>query len=110
MFEIYCFITSYINGALNANGQVWIINSNGVLFGKGASINTSGLLATTKDISDTDFQAGNYNFKGNSKESVINLGTIDVINSGSVILAANEVRNEGTIKSNKRKNSFSRCR
>lgn len=89
---------SIINGALNANGQVWIINSNGVLFGKGASINTSGLLATTKDISDADFQAGNYNFKGNSKESVINLGTIDVINSGSVILAANEVRNEGTIK------------
>ncbi|MCT7529622.1 filamentous hemagglutinin N-terminal domain-containing protein [Aliarcobacter cryaerophilus] len=89
---------SIINGALNANGQVWIINSNGVLFGKGASINTSGLLATTKDISDADFQAGNYNFKGNSNESVINLGTIDVINSGSVILAANEVRNEGTIK------------
>lgn len=89
---------SIINGALNANGQVWIINSNGVLFGKGATINTSGLLATTKDISDADFQAGNYNFKGNSKESVINLGTIDVINSGSVILAANEVRNEGTIK------------
>lgn len=89
---------SIINGALNANGQVWIINSNGVLFGKGASINTSGLLATTKDISDADFQAGNYKFTGNSKESVINLGTIDVINSGSVILAANEVRNEGTIK------------
>ncbi|MDX4011623.1 YDG domain-containing protein [Aliarcobacter skirrowii] len=89
---------SIINGALNANGQVWIINSNGVLFGKGATINTSGLLATTKDISDSDFQAGNYKFTGNSKESVINLGTIDVINSGSVILAANEVRNEGTIK------------
>lgn len=89
---------SIINGALNANGQVWIINSNGVLFGKGASINTSGLLATTKDISDADFQAGNYKFTGNSKESVINLGTIDVVNNGSVILAANEVKNEGTIK------------
>lgn len=89
---------SIINGALNADGQVWIINSNGVLFGKGASINTSGLLATTKDISDADFQAGNYKFTGNSNESVINLGTIDVVNNGSVILAANEVKNEGTIK------------
>ncbi|WNL30743.1 GLUG motif-containing protein [Aliarcobacter cryaerophilus] len=89
---------SIINGALNSNGQVWIINSNGVLFGKGASINTSGLLATTKDISDLDFQAGNYKFTGNSNESVINLGTIDVVNNGSVILAANEVKNEGTIK------------
>ncbi|PRM94856.1 hypothetical protein CJ673_04670 [Aliarcobacter cryaerophilus] len=89
---------SIINGALNADGQVWIINSNGVLFSKGASINTSGLLATTKDISDSDFQAGNYKFTGNSNESVINLGTIDVVNNGSVILAANEVKNEGTIK------------
>jgi filamentous hemagglutinin family protein len=89
---------SVINGALNANGQVWILNSNGVLFGKNASINTAGLLATTKELSDQDFQAGNYKFTGNSNESVINLGTIDVVNNGSVILAANEVKNEGTIK------------
>ena len=94
---------SIINGALNANGQVWILNSNGVLFSKDAKVNTAGLLATTKELSDTDFQAGNYNFKGNSKESVINLGTIDVVNGGSVILAANEVRNEGTIKAVKGK-------
>ncbi|MGB7403414.1 MAG: filamentous hemagglutinin N-terminal domain-containing protein, partial [Arcobacter sp.] len=32
---------SVINGALNANGQDWILNSNGVLFGKNASINTA---------------------------------------------------------------------
>ncbi|MDX9961511.1 MAG: filamentous hemagglutinin N-terminal domain-containing protein, partial [Aliarcobacter sp.] len=94
---------SIINGALNANGQVWILNSNGVLFSKDAKVNTAGLIATTKELSDTDFQAGNYNFKGNSKESVINLGTIDVVNGGSVILAANEVRNEGTIKAIKGK-------
>ncbi|PKI79618.1 filamentous hemagglutinin, partial [Malaciobacter halophilus] len=53
---------SIINGALNANGQVWILNSNGVLFGKNAKINTAGLLATTKNLSDEDFNAGNYTF------------------------------------------------
>ncbi|MFX4282251.1 filamentous hemagglutinin N-terminal domain-containing protein [Aliarcobacter butzleri] len=89
---------SIINGALNANGQVWIINSNGVLFGKGASINTAGLLATTKELSDTDFQAGKYNFKGSSTESVINLGEIDISDSGYATLLANTVSNEGTIK------------
>lgn len=47
---------SIIDGALNANGQVWILNSNGVLFGSNAKINTSGLLATTKELSDTDFK------------------------------------------------------
>ena len=94
---------SVINGALNANGQVWILNSNGVLFGKNASINTAGLLATTKELSDIDFQAGNYNFKGSSTASVINLGEIDISNSGYAALLANTVSNEGTIKAVKGK-------
>ncbi|RXJ77556.1 filamentous hemagglutinin [Arcobacter sp. F155] len=89
---------SIINGALNANGQVWILNSNGVLFGKNAKINTAGLLATTKNLSDNDFNSGNYNFKGNSTESVINLGEIDISDSGYATLLANTVSNEGTIK------------
>ncbi|WP_419766977.1 filamentous hemagglutinin N-terminal domain-containing protein [Arcobacter sp.] len=89
---------SIIDGALNANGQVWILNSNGVLFGKNASINTSGLLATTKDISDTNFQKGNYSFTGGSIESVINQGTIKVKNNGYVIFASNEAKNSGTIE------------
>ena len=89
---------SIIDGALNANGQVWILNSNGVLFGKNASINTSGLLATTKDISDTNFQKGNYSFSGDSSESIINQGTIKVKNNGYVIFASNEAKNSGTIE------------
>nr|WP_165375164.1 filamentous hemagglutinin N-terminal domain-containing protein [Malaciobacter halophilus] len=89
---------SIINGALNANGQVWILNSNGVLFGKNAKINTAGLLATTKNLSDEDFNAGNYTFKGNSTQSVINLGEIDISDSGYATLLANTVSNEGTIK------------
>jgi len=89
---------SIIDGALNANGQVWILNSNGVLFGKNASINTSGLLATTKALSDADFQAGNYTFRGESSASVINLGEITIANGGYASLLANSVSNEGTIK------------
>jgi len=89
---------SVIDGALNANGQVWILNSNGVLFNKNASINTSGLLATTKSLSDADFQAGNYTFTGDSKANIINLGTMDIANSGYAALLANTVSNEGTIK------------
>ena len=89
---------SVIDGALNANGQVWILNSNGILFNKNAKINTSGILATTAELSDTNFQDGNYDFKNNSSESVINLGLIEVSNNGSVVLAANEVVNSGTIK------------
>ena len=89
---------SIINGALNANGQVWLLNSNGVLFGKNAKINTSGLLATTAKLSDEDFNKGNYIFKDATKNPIINQGAIEVVNNGSVILASKEVLNSGKIK------------
>ena len=49
---------SMINGAVNANGQVIFVNPNGVVFGKGAEINTGGLVATTMNIKDADYMAG----------------------------------------------------
>ncbi|MCT7523563.1 filamentous hemagglutinin N-terminal domain-containing protein [Aliarcobacter cryaerophilus] len=87
---------SIIDGALNANGQVWLINSNGVLFGKNAKINTSGILVTTKNLSDKDFQDGKYSFKGDSKATIENLGEINSQKYASFI--ANSVINNGTIK------------
>ncbi|MFW3327035.1 filamentous hemagglutinin N-terminal domain-containing protein, partial [Aliarcobacter butzleri] len=87
---------SVIDGALNANGQVWLLNSNGTLFGKNAKVNTSGLLVTTKELSDKDFQNGNYNFKGDSKATIENSGFIDSKKYASFI--ANAVINNGTIK------------
>jgi filamentous hemagglutinin family protein len=88
---------SVIDGALTANGQVWILNSNGVLFNSTASINTAGLVATTASLSDEDFNAGNYNFKSDSIASVINMGTINISDGGYASLLANTVSNEGTI-------------
>ena len=76
---------SIIDGALNANGQVFILNSNGLLFSKNASINTAGLVATTMNLSDTDFMNGNYNFKGDSSASIINQGTINISDKGYAV-------------------------
>ena len=89
---------SVIDGALNANGQVWILNSNGTLFGKNAKINTSGLLVTTKELSDEDFNKGNYNFKGDSKASIENFGDINLNDKAYAVFLANSVINNGTIK------------
>ncbi|HXP95854.1 MAG TPA: filamentous hemagglutinin N-terminal domain-containing protein, partial [Telmatospirillum sp.] len=92
---------SSIYGALSANGQVWLVNPNGVLFGKGAQVNVGGLLATTSDIRDKDFIAGNYSFgiaSPNANASVSNLGTIQTTPGGSVVLSAQTVSNEGVIE------------
>ena len=64
---------SVIDGTLNANGQVWILNSNGILFNSTAKVNTSGLVATTAELSDKDFQDGNYNFKNSKSNSLVKL-------------------------------------
>src|SRR5262245_37778322 len=36
-----------ILGNLSANGNVWVVNPHGVLFGAGAAVNVGGLLAST---------------------------------------------------------------
>src|SRR4029077_330413 len=53
---------SEIMGTLTANGRVFIINRDGILFGPGSVVNTAGFLATTNDIKNADFMAGRYNF------------------------------------------------
>ncbi|MDH7796022.1 MULTISPECIES: GLUG motif-containing protein [unclassified Beijerinckia] len=88
---------SVINGAINANGQVFIVNSAGVLFGGGSQINVGGLVASTLDISNQDFMAGNYTFSGTSNASVINQGRIRAHSGGYVALLGKTVSNEGVI-------------
>src|SRR5260370_14344035 len=53
---------SEILGTLTANGRVFVINRDGILFGPSAVVNTAGFLATTHDIRNSDFMAGRYNF------------------------------------------------
>jgi filamentous hemagglutinin family protein len=92
---------SNIAGQLSANGQVWIVNPSGVFFGGGAQVNVGGLLATTADIQNSDFMAGNYKFgtpSSNPNAAIINQGHIQVASGGSVVLAGAHVSNEGLIQ------------
>jgi filamentous hemagglutinin family protein len=89
---------SEIFGQLNATGLVFLVNPSGVLFSPTAQVNVGGLVASTLNISDKDFRAGNYTFTTNSNGagSVINQGTITT-QGGTIALIAPEVRNDGTI-------------
>jgi filamentous hemagglutinin family protein len=53
---------SVIDGALQANGQVWLLNAQGVLFGRNASVNVGGLVVSTLGMNDADFMAGKTRF------------------------------------------------
>jgi filamentous hemagglutinin family protein len=87
---------SSIFGSLTANGKVFLVNPNGVLFGKGASVNVGGLLASTLNMTNSDFLAGNYVLSGAGTGSVLNQGTISA-NGGYVALLGANVSNEGII-------------
>lgn len=88
---------SRIYGQLSANGQVFLVNPAGVLFGAGARVNVGGLVASTLDISNDDFQNGRRRFTGNSKASVVNEGQIEAARGGTVALLGAQVRNTGRI-------------
>ncbi|MDN7857234.1 GLUG motif-containing protein [Burkholderia cepacia] len=88
---------SQIHGQIDANGKVFVVNPNGVVFGAGAQVNVGGLVASTKNISDADFLAGNYRFSGASGQSVENAGTITATEGGSVALLGARVSNTGVI-------------
>ena len=86
-------------GTLTANGRVFIINRDGILFGPGSVVNTAGFLATTNDIKNADFMAGRYNFNipGRPDASIVNQGRITATSGGFAALVAPGVRNSGTI-------------
>jgi filamentous hemagglutinin family protein len=86
-----------ILGTLNANGQVFILNPNGVLFGKSAQVNVGGLLASTLSLADSDFLAGNYRFTDSGGTgSIVNEGQITA-NGGYIAFIAPHVSNQGTL-------------
>jgi filamentous hemagglutinin family protein len=96
------FGPSMIEGMLTANGQVYLVNPDGIMIGKDAKIDTASFLATTHDISNADFMAGRNNFtiSGKSDASVVNQGTITAQMGGFAALVAPGVRNTGTITAN----------
>ncbi|PUA30201.1 MAG: hypothetical protein B0W54_06730 [Cellvibrio sp. 79] len=89
---------SQIYGALEANGQVFLINPNGVLFGKGAQVNVGGIVASTRDIDNENFIAGNYKLSGNNTGRIVNEGKISAAENGYVVLIGAQVINTGEIR------------
>ncbi|WP_292018352.1 filamentous hemagglutinin N-terminal domain-containing protein [Megasphaera sp. UBA4382] len=96
---------SLIEGNLNANGHVFLVNPNGVVFGKNASVDVGGLVASTARLSDDTMNrfgssqdSLNLAVDNENNASVINEGIIKA-QGGLVALHASNVENSGTIVS-----------
>lgn len=95
---------SVIDGSLLSNGHVLLVNPNGVVIGKNASIDVGGLVASTAHVKDNFMKefgnsTGAFTLGGVSDGKIINEGTINA-EGGLVALHAAKVENSGTITSN----------
>lgn len=97
---------SQIYGKLTANGQVYLINPNGILFGQGAAINVNSLVASSLNISDDLFNKGYLSitdgsaaFSGATGYVQVDAGAeINAASGGKVLLFAPNIINNGLIK------------
>ncbi|MBI1274843.1 filamentous hemagglutinin N-terminal domain-containing protein [bacterium] len=91
---------SLIQGNLIANGRIGIINPNGVVFSGTSRVDAAGLIASTANISNANFMAGNMIFDqpGNPHARIVNEGRITARQAGLVGLVAPVVENSGIIE------------
>ncbi|MBJ6724285.1 filamentous haemagglutinin family protein [Geomesophilobacter sediminis] len=113
--RIYDANPSLIYGSLKADGKIYLINQNGIIFGPNSTVNAASLVASTFNISNADFFLNRLRFTGESYQSydpanpvtalsgssqtaqVVNMGTIATKVGGSVYLVGPVVMNSGTI-------------
>lgn len=89
---------SQIHGSISANGRVFLINPNGIIFGASSRINVGSLVASSLDIADLD-ATGRYVFSTDASRSgaISNSGRITAADGGSVTLLGGSVLNNGLI-------------
>jgi filamentous hemagglutinin family protein len=86
-----------ILGQLNANGQVYLINPNGILFGAGSQVNVGSLVASTLDFNEANSSSNSRSFSGNGIGHIINQGNLHAADGGYIALLGNSVSNQGVI-------------
>ena len=91
-------LSSEIMGMLEANGNVYLVNPNGILIGPEGQVNTAGFFASVYEVSDTEFMdAESMRISGSELGEIVNLGTIKT-GAGPVTLIAHRVENLGNIE------------
>ncbi|MGH6744334.1 MBG domain-containing protein [Novosphingobium sp.] len=88
--------SSTIAGQINANGQVFLVNPNGILITPTGSVKAAGFVASTLDLGDREFMSGQITVSGRGG-SVTNQGTISIVKGGFAALIGGKVDNTGLI-------------
>ena len=90
---------SSIQGRIDANGQVILVNPHGIMFGENSIVNAGGILASGLSIDTDQFMNGDFTFKEieGTDGAIIANGVINAASGGSVALLGKSVENNGLI-------------
>jgi filamentous hemagglutinin family protein len=94
---------SKIFGLLTATGQVILVNQAGIFFAPGSMVNVGSIIASTTDITNSNFLNNKLIFDQRSPEYsgvIVNQGSIKTADYGLVALIGNTVDNDGFIDAN----------
>ena len=89
---------SQILGSLNANGNLFLVNAQGINIGPLANVQVNNMVMSTLDIASNNFLHGNYRFEhhdGDGYGQVSNQGNIQARN---LVLQGSSVNNSGNIR------------
>jgi filamentous hemagglutinin family protein len=97
LFRVFSGDGTQILGNFNANGNIYLVDPAGILFGANAQVNVNRLIASSLDISNEDFLGGRYEFFAGEGDvgAIVNNGTINA--ADGVALLGNKILNTGTI-------------
>jgi filamentous hemagglutinin family protein len=89
---------STIAGRLTANGQVYLVNPNGIAITRSGNVQAGAFVASTLDIADDDFLAGRREFRGDGRATTVrNEGAIEIGRGGYAALLGGRVDNSGIV-------------
>ncbi len=113
--QIHAASPSQILGSITANGQVYLYNQNGFIFGEGARVNTASLVATTLNVDFNQFLGGGITNAINNDQPAFfdasgnNAGVIEIQTGaqitandpggGRILIIAPDIVNNGTLNS-----------
>lgn len=92
---------SKILGKMESNGTIFLVNQNGIYFGKDAKVNVASLIASTLNISDENFLKNRFSFSLEDKtklSEIYNEGFLSASREGAIILMAPIIKNAGMIQ------------
>ena len=90
---------SSIAGQINANGQVFLVNPNGIEITPTGTVRAAGATLSTLDIADADFLSGRLSFVGGGASAAVsNRGSIVGTSGGFAALLGGQVANDGRIE------------